>query len=48
MVPFTIKEQILEVTRRNGMLLMTKKMEDLSNVIPLHLGLAKICFLKKK
>ena len=47
MVPFTIKERILEVARRNGMLLMTKKMEDLSNVIPLRLGLAKICFLKK-
>jgi len=32
---FTIKEWILEVARRNSMLLMTKKMEDLSNVIPL-------------
>jgi len=36
MVPFTIKERILEVARRNSMLLMTKKMEDLSNVIPLR------------
>jgi len=42
---FTIKEQILEVARRNDMLLMTKKNGGSLQCNP-H-GLAKICFLKK-